>query len=1189
MKFLLKFKKYILIFGSIVLCSPTLQAEVTISNAPSDVVIGATITDGGGSVNINAGELADYLRTTGSVTITATVGNITVANNITVGANTSRTLTLIADADIIVNANINLAGANGVTPANQPGAPGAQGSNIRLTSTNGNIIVSGQITTSGGNGGNSNLNAREGGTGAAAGTITLSADNGLIEVNSPLIAIGGNGGTGSGQCPGSIGGNGNSISLNASEANINASLNTYGGTGVASGGGANIGGIGGNGGAISVTVTNDLFISGSTTSINSAGGAGSQSGDRNGGNGGNGGVITLTSETGIVEIGNISAISSSGGRGGNTGNNAGGGSYGGKGGNAGALSILSFQDIIIGTITSGITANGAVGGNRTGGSAGGGGGGNGANLSLISIEGEITVGSAINVSAGDKGNGQENNGNDAGAAGKVLIVAKNDIIIDGTIEAKGGNAGVSTQNSSVNNIGEATVGGNVTISSSSESVTIKKTITVNGGDGGSQNVHGRCAAAGADGGSIIIEAKKEINIEAPLTANGGDAAPRSEAGGAGGIACNPGGNGGTIDLSAEDAIKVGANIQANGGKGGESGGNGTDNGGIGGNGGNIFIEGPTSGSGNVSANGGAGGAANSWGGGRCNYGGPSGNMVINGTVTSGNPGNPLLGSGSCPGGATTLCGTPVVNSLLALLTPFCENNTPIADLNIPALDPATDIEWNGGTGTSGMQIESSPGSNSYVTTVPATVSIGDAGRRIRYFATNACGKTGYAYAVITRSCPDFRAEISGNNTICENVITDSLEIIIRFIGGTAPYSATYTDGTNNFTLPNVAGQDTTFKVRPNVSTQYTLVSAKDKGGLGADASPLSGQAEIIVNPAPATPVITTLSDKTLYICLNDNIINLGDLIANNDVVIAGSDLVFYHSDKINRMDITADTTITMETKIFVRSEDINGCLSDFDSIEVKFNSQPKITGIIPNELTECVGNELTTDNLPVPSYDLGSTPIVASEWRIGNPGDIYDDYVLLSLPYTLTLADNGKIIIYYVEDGCGNDYSNELTLIVREAPVISIMERDGKTQIIPGEEINIDVTVIPNDVSLTWQFNGREVTPTFPYQAFEDELKIVVIANDGVCQEALSNEVIIRVDWPNAITPHIIGSPNATFLKNIGYKMHIFNRFGVTIYSGTDGWDGTFENKIVDPGVYYYVIELTDGKTRKATLQVVKE
>jgi gliding motility-associated-like protein len=58
-----------------------------------------------------------------------------------------------------------------------------------------------------------------------------------------------------------------------------------------------------------------------------------------------------------------------------------------------------------------------------------------------------------------------------------------------------------------------------------------------------------------------------------------------------------------------------------------------------------------------------------------------------------------------------------------------------------------------------------------------------------------------------------------------------------------------------------------------------------------------------------------------------------------------------------------------------------------------------------------------------------------------------------------------------------------------------------------------------------------------------------------------------------------IFSPNGDGINDVfmkGYKVIIFDRLGRKIFTGDDGWDGTFNGKIVSEDVYYYILYYKD-------------
>jgi len=84
----------------------------------------------------------------------------------------------------------------------------------------------------------------------------------------------------------------------------------------------------------------------------------------------------------------------------------------------------------------------------------------------------------------------------------------------------------------------------------------------------------------------------------------------------------------------------------------------------------------------------------------------------------------------------------------------------------------------------------------------------------------------------------------------------------------------------------------------------------------------------------------------------------------------------------------------------------------------------------------------------------------------------------------------------------------------------------------------------------------------------------------------LSEEIIINAFSPNS------DNINDRFLK--GNFIKIYNRWGVEMYSGFEGWDGRYNGATVSPGTYYYLLELRDLngnvlRTEKGSVTIVIE
>ncbi len=100
------------------------------------------------------------------------------------------------------------------------------------------------------------------------------------------------------------------------------------------------------------------------------------------------------------------------------------------------------------------------------------------------------------------------------------------------------------------------------------------------------------------------------------------------------------------------------------------------------------------------------------------------------------------------------------------------------------------------------------------------------------------------------------ATISGNTTVVSGFAAN---LIFHFTGQ-PPYSVTYTDGSNNYTVNNISSSPYYHPVSPTTNTTYSLVSMSDYGCSGS----VSGSADITVVSGgnPCTPGAATTFVKT---------------------------------------------------------------------------------------------------------------------------------------------------------------------------------------------------------------------------------------------------------------------------------------------------------------------------------------
>ena len=96
--------------------------------------------------------------------------------------------------------------------------------------------------------------------------------------------------------------------------------------------------------------------------------------------------------------------------------------------------------------------------------------------------------------------------------------------------------------------------------------------------------------------------------------------------------------------------------------------------------------------------------------------------------------------------------------------------------------------------------------------------------------------------------------------------------------------------------------------------------------------------------------------------------------------------------------------------------------------------------------------------------------------------------------------------------------------------------------------------------------------------------------NPNGCHEYASKRIWVKIplDMPNTFTPNGDGI-NDLLLK--GWQVKIYNRNGIVLFDGSEGWNGTYNGQQVSPGVYYYLIyypTATGIKTESGYVRVVR-
>ena len=313
------------------------------------------------------------------------------------------------------------------------------------------------------------------------------------------------------------------------------------------------------------------------------------------------------------------------------------------------------------------------------------------------------------------------------------------------------------------------------------------------------------------------------------------------------------------------------------------------------------------------------------------------------------------------------------------------------------------------------------------------------------------------------------------------------------------------------------------------------------------------------------------------VCLPASI-DLTDAIGENTL----ADTVVFYTDEGLTQQITETAFEVEQYHVYYaqgQQVDGNGCMGKAQSVAV--NLKPATPAPTVKDYDECVKAEsetfsplVTSESYKLTFYDVaqGGTPIA----------DAFD------------ASNANTTTTYYVTNtnqGACESERTAFTVHIEGLVDFDLAISDDKVMV-GGEDVVVTLTPAEVEVdSYKWMANDKvlevegEEYITKPYV----DTKFVVAAK-GRCN-TLSKEVDVEVVWPTAFTPYNNNGLNETFAK--GFELDVYNRFGVQIFKGTDGWDGVMNqnmgaNEMAMPGVYYYAVFLPDGNVKKGTIEIVK-
>lgn len=280
--------------------------------------------------------------------------------------------------------------------------------------------------------------------------------------------------------------------------------------------------------------------------------------------------------------------------------------------------------------------------------------------------------------------------------------------------------------------------------------------------------------------------------------------------------------------------------------------------------------------------------------------------------------------------------------------------------------------------------------------------------------------------------------------------------------------------------------------------------------------------------------------------------------------------------------------------------------------------------VIPNKVT----NSLSTSHAKVCGDGSTQVTITATQagdvtstvWEESNDGVSFAPLAVAGLQYGYAAFDD-KVFRITSSGNCENASKApaapaivSTVSVQANTPFVASLEVISGEFIAPymlpisGGKVKAEVTTdVAGAYNYTWTPSEIKSGATYDDQLTKPKTyKVEVVDADGLCRST-TNEITVKlgeVKLHTILIPSSLEKKNKSFAEfsengdpltmtfTYGYKLTIFNRYGQSIFTNTDGgWNGTNNGQPADAGVYFYVLEyntVNGSEMLKGSIEVLK-